>query len=407
MNIIKIPEILLPNKSVDLEKWAVIACDQFTSQKKYWDKLDEFCGDVSTLRIIMPEIYIKDNTEERVEKINQTMRDYLQNGVFDTVNGFILTVRTTKYGHRRVGLLVAFDLEEYDPFERRAVRATEATVKERLPIRVQVRQNAPIELPHALVLIDDDQKTVIEPIFERRDQLKKLYSTKLNMDGGTLEGYLVDDPQAVIDALDKLTSPEKIMEKYNSTKPFVFAVGDGNHSIATARVCWDKIKEGLTEEERKNHPARYCLVEVNNIYEEDLNFEPIFRLVTEVDKKDFITKMQKTLDGSRKIKLFANNTYFEVNVSKNTAEAIKQIQAFIDNYFIENNIPQTAQDYIHGEDHLIETSLEHDGIAIFMPKLKKADLFKYVAKKGSMTRKSFSMGEAEEKRYYFEARKVQ
>ena len=403
MNILTVPEILLPNDTVDKEKWAVIACDQFTSQPAYWNELDSFCGDISTLRITFPEIYLGKGEDERIKKINETMYRYLNGGVFKSVNGFILTVRTTKFGNRRVGILLAFDLEQYSVEEDLAVRATEAIVPERLPIRIRIREHAPIELPHALLLLDDENKSVIEPLYRDRDKLEKLYSFDLNQDGGTLEGYLIEDTESVIRAIDELTSADNMMQKYGSEKPFVFAVGDGNHSIATAKACWDEIKPTLSEEERKTHPARYCLAEVVNIYDEDLKFKSIYRVVFGGGKK-LVDELIANLKGSAKMRIVYNETEYVANVSSNTAKAIKDVQIVIDRFIAEN--PTARQDYIHGDDHLLSVAKKNDGVAIFTPKLRKHDLFRHVAKYGVLTRKSFSMGEAEEKRYYFEGRKI-
>ena len=402
-NLVSVPEILIPKNSVDLKKWCVIACDQFTGQPDYWKSLDDYCGDVSTLRIIYPEVYLSLDRENRIKNINAKMREYLDGGVFDTVNGFILTVRKTKYGNKRIGIILAFDLERYDIDEKLDVRATEATVKERIPVRVEIRKNAPIELPHSLLLIDDEQKTVIEPVYNNRKNLKKLYSTELNMGGGSVEGYLIEDTESVISALKNLTSSEKLISKYGSDSPFTFAVGDGNHSIATAKACWELIKKDLSAEERLTHPARYCLAQVNNIYDDDLKFEPIHRVVKNVGV-DFIEKMRDSLKGEGVIGLLFDGREYPVNVDKSTAKAIADVQRFIDGYIAEN--ADACQDYIHGLNELKSIVSRDGGVGVVMPTLKKADLFKYVSKFGALTRKSFSMGEAEEKRYYLECRKI-
>ncbi|MBP5372874.1 MAG: DUF1015 domain-containing protein [Clostridia bacterium] len=403
MNILTVPEILLPKKGINKRKWAVIACDQFTSEPDYWTALDDYCGKISTLRITFPEIYLGKNENERIKNINETMYRYLDGGVFDVVKGFILTVRKTKFGNKRVGILLAFDLEQYSVTEKLAVRATEAIVPDRLPIRIKIREDAPIELPHALLMIDDKEKSVIEPLYKNRKNLKKLYSTKLNQDGGTLEGYLIEDTDAVIKAIDEMTTPEKMIEKYGSDKPFVFAVGDGNHSIATAKACWEMLKPTLTEEERKTHPARVCLAEINNIYDEDLKIESIYRVVFGGGEK-FVETMINSLSGNAKLRMVYNGKDYYANISDNTAQAIKDIQAVIDKFISENK--GVRQDYIHGDDHLLGVARDRHGVAVFMPKLKKGDLFKHVANFGVLTRKSFSMGEAEEKRYYYEGRKI-
>ncbi len=403
MNILKVPEILLPKKGIDLKKWSVIACDQFTSDKKYWAKLEDYCGDISTLRITYPEIYLNDNQDERIKTINETMQKYLDKGIFEAYNGFILTVRKTSYGNTRIGLIVSFDLEQYEVGKKLAVRATEATVKERLPVRIKIRENSPIELPHALVLIDDEKKRVIEPLYENRNNLKKLYETELNMDGGSIEGYLVEDTKAVMDIIEEVTSEDNCFKKYGDKTPFIFAVGDGNHSIATAKACWDKVKANLTDEEKETHPARFCLVEINNIYDDNLKFEPIHRVVFGADEK-FIEKMSTAISGDDTITLYYKGKEFTQSVPSNSALAIKEIQAFIDDYIANN--ATISQDYVHGKEDAYTASDELNGVAILMPKLKKSDLFPFVAQNGTLTRKSFSMGEAKEKRYYFECKKI-
>lgn len=403
MNIVKVPEILLPKKQIDLKKWSVIACDQFTSQIDYWKNLEKACGDITSLKIIFPEIYLNDNMEGRIKDINANMYRYLESGVFESVNGFILTVRTTKYGNKRIGLMLAFDLEAYDVDKKLAVRATEATVKERIPVRVKIRQNAPIELPHSIVLIDDDKKQLIERLYENRHNLKKLYETELNMQGGRVEGYLVEDTDFVVKLLDKMSLEETMLEKYGTKEQFLFAVGDGNHSIATAKACWENLKNTLTNEEIENHPARYFLTEVNNIYDDAIKFEPIYRVLFGADET-FIFEMQKAIKGESQMKVIFSGKEYWVNVPKNSAEAIKVVQDFIDGYIKTNE--KIIQDYIHGLDNLVSICSDKNAVGILMPTLEKGDLFKFVAAHGVLTRKSFSMGEAEEKRYYLEARKI-
>ncbi len=402
MSIVKVPRVLLPKENIDLKKWCVIACDQFTSQGEYWKKLEEECGEISTLRITFPEIYLNDKREERIKQINATMKKYLQSGIFRQEEGFILTVRKTAYGRKRIGLIISFDLEQYDFTKQLAVRATEATVPERLPVRVKIRENACLELPHALLLLDDVEKRVIEPIYENRNNLKKLYSTELNGNGGEIEGYLVENTQEIIGLIDELTSAEQLKKKYGVDKPFTFAVGDGNHSIATAKLCWDSLKKSLTPEQRISHPARYCLCELVNLYEEDLIFEPIHRVVFNVGE-EFIKYMQTTLDGKSQIKLSYHGEFFTVNVSDNSPVAISQIQSAIDKYISTHQ--GVEQDYVHGLEHTLEVA-GTVGVGVFMPQLKKEDLFKFISTGKILTKKSFSMGEAEEKRYYLECKQI-
>ena len=403
MNVLKVPEILLPKSDVDKTKWSVIACDQFTSQPKYWETLKNYCGTVSTLNIIFPEIYLGENEDERINKINVTMNDYLSRGVFDSIKGFILSVRKTCYGRRRVGIIAAVDLEEYSINEKKAIRPTERIVPERLPIRIKIRKDAPLELPHALLLFDDNDRSVIEPLYEKRSELKKLYSFDLNMNGGSLEGYLIDDPVSVMEAIERVTSSRKTVEKYGCADPFVFAVGDGNHSIATAKACWEELKPSLSESERETHPSRYCLVEIVNLYDDDLNFEPIHRIIFGADDK-LVKKLCTSLNGKCETEVYFGEKKTIINIPESSAFAITEIQKVLDEYVYEN--PNCRQDYIHGRDNLLTLAKQGKSVAVVMPTLRKADLFSYVATHGVLTRKAFSMGEAEEKRYYYECRKI-
>lgn len=393
MSLIRASEILLPNEKIDLEKWSVVACDQFTSQPSYWEKLDKFCGEISTLRIIYPEIYIGKNQCERIKKINSTMVKYCHSGIFHKVKGFVLTVRKTSFGRKRLGLILSFDLEEYSFTEALEVRATEATVPERLPVRVEIRENACLELPHALVLMDDKKKSVLEPLYENRASLKKLYEGKLNSDGGEIEGYLVENTQEVIDLIQKT--------KTDNANPFTFAVGDGNHSIATAKLCWEKIKKNLSEREKENHPARYCLCEVENLYDDGIVFEPIHRVVFDVGE-EFIKYCEENLKGEAEAEFVYKGKSFYVKRSSSTPQAIADIQRVIDEYLSKNG---GTQDYVHGREHTLSVAGE-TGVAVFMPALEKSDLFAYISQGKILTRKSFSMGEAEEKRYYLECKMI-
>ena len=404
-DIVKIPRVLLPKEDVDLKKWAVIACDQFTSQGQYWQKLKDYCGEISALNIIFPEYYLeRGNMEERINSINSYMQRYLSEGVFREIHGVILTERITSYGHKRTGLLLALDLEKYDfTTGTLPIRATEATVKERLPVRLRIRENAPLELPHVLMLIDDEEKTVIEPARASVTEEDLLYSTELNMNGGSVKGYLLKDPQTVIDKLLALADGDRMLRRYGKKEPFLFAVGDGNHSVATAKLLWDRIKPTLTESEREAHPARYVLAEVGNLYEEDLMFEAIHRVVFGAGEK-FIEEMTSTLTGEGHVSLLYRDKMYGVSVPRVAAEAVKAVQEFIDRYIASHE--GVSVDYIHGDGNLSEVAAAKDGVAIFMPVMEKSDLFPYVVKHGSLPRKTFSMGEAEEKRYYLESRKI-
>jgi len=403
--LIKVPRVLLPKEDVDLEKWAVIACDQFTSQGDYWKKLRDFCGEVSSLNIIFPEYYLeKGDMSERIRSINGYMTEYLRKGIFREVDNFILTDRMTSYGHRRVGLIAAVDLDAYDfTTGKLPIRATEATVKERLPVRLRIRHDATLELPHVLLLIDDEARSVLEPLLSEVKEEDLLYDTDLNMSGGHIKGYRVRESDKVKNAILALADPARMKTRYGIDEPFVFAVGDGNHSVATAKLLWEELKPTLSEEERAVHPARYVLVEIVNLYSEDLIFEAIHRVVFGAGLP-FIEEMKKSLSGDGHITLLYRDEMYGVDVPKVAAEAVKAVQDFIDDYIAKHE--GVSVDYIHGDANLSEVAAANDGVAIFMPVMEKRDLFPYVVKHGSLSRKTFSMGEAEEKRYYLECRRI-
>ncbi|MDR2091131.1 MAG: DUF1015 domain-containing protein [Clostridiales bacterium] len=422
--VVKIPEILLPNDGIDPSKWAVVACDQFTSEPEYWDGVERLTKNFpSAYHITYPEIYLGKNQTERVEKINENMKKYLGGGIFKTVKGFVLVERETKYSKARFGLVISVDLEAYDfkPFNKAYIKATEGTILERLPVRIGIRENASLELPHILLLADDEKKAIIEPIAERRGELEKLYDFDLMKDGGHIRGYLVgaDAAKDIAEKIYSLLDKDAQTEKYGSAEVnFFFAVGDGNHSLATAKACWERLKTGLSEKERENHPARYALAELVNLYDDALKFEPIHRAVFNADG-DFLEGLKK-IEGEGRIKVLKGGKEFEtvkegvnvvsdggmefeIGVNKNSAEAIGEIQGYIEEYLRKN--PRTAVDYIHGEEHL-RAVIKGGGYGILMPKIEKNELFPYVVNRGVLPKKAFSMGEAEEKRYYLEAKLI-
>ncbi len=405
MKTIRSCDILVPN-GCEHEKWSVVACDQFTSEREYWHKLERYVGDAkSTLKLIFPEAYLEDDDkEERIENINRTMREYLDGGVFKTLkDSFIVCKRTTASGVSRLGIVLAIDLEDYcftHP-SHAYVRSTEGVVLDRIPPRLKIRQDAPVELPHIMLLIDDRKHSVIEPIWEGRADLEKVYDFDLNMGGGHLEGYRID-AQKVIDVFDKYV--DSVQDLYGEkTNDFIFAVGDGNHSLATAQAHWNRIKEGLTDAQKAVHPARFALCEVENLHDDGIVFEPIHRFVFGV-KEDFIGYLQTALSGEKTIEAFDKNGNYTLNVDRVGAKAIKDIQDAIDAYLKEHS--ECSVDYIHGIEHLKDVAAHNVGVAIAMPKIEKDELFGYVLKNGTLCRKAFSMGEAEEKRYYFEAKKI-
>lgn len=405
MKTVKPFDILVPAVA-EPEKFAVVSCDQFTSQRDYWEKLDEFVGDApSALRLIFPEVYLEDGDyEERIRQINAAMYDYLDKGVFRTLkDSYILVRRQTAYGYTRLGIVAPVDLEDYSyeyPTEA-FIRSTEGVVANRIPPRLKIRKDAPVELPHVMLLLDDRDKTVIEPFYKKRDTLEKLYDFELNMHGGHLTGWRID--AAEFDAvLDKYV--ESIKGLYGKESTLVFAVGDGNHSLATARAYWKDVKKTLTPEERENHPARYALVEIENLHCDGIVFEPIHRFVFGVDDSDFVLHMSTALKGKGRLNMFTTNMNYSVAVSDNSVQAIADIQAAIDAYISAH--PDASVDYIHGLDNLHAVADTSDGVAVEMPCIAKEELFGYVVEHGNLCRKAFSMGEAEEKRYYFEAKRI-
>ena len=405
MKTVKPFDILVPAVA-EPEKFAVVSCDQFTSQRDYWEKLDEFVGDApSALRLIFPEVYLEDGDyEDRIKNINAAMYDYLDKGVFNTLkDSYILVRRQTAYGYTRLGIVAPVDLEDYSyeyPTEA-AIRSTEGVVANRIPPRLKIRKDAPVELPHVMLLLDDRDKTVIEPFYKKRDTLEKLYDFELNMNGGHLTGWRID--AAEFDAvLDNYV--ESIKGLYGKESTLVFAVGDGNHSLATARAYWKDVKKTLTPEQRENHPARYALVEIENLHCDGIVFEPIHRFVFGVDDSDFVLHMSTALKGKGRLNMFTTNMNYSVAVSDNSVQAIADIQAAIDAYI--SSHPDASVDYIHGLDNLHAVADTSDGVAVEMPCIAKEELFGYVVEHGNLCRKAFSMGEAEEKRYYFEAKRI-
>lgn len=407
MNLVKIPDILIPNKKIDYSKWSCIACDQFSSQPKYWAALTEIVGDSpSVLNLILPEAYLNLNQDEKIENINKTMSQYVNDNIFENVNSFVFVKRTLNNEKVRLGLMIEVDLEQYEYTDcnNAYIKATEKTVTERLPARINIRKNACLELPHIMMLLDDKSGDIIESIYKDIDKMDVLYDFELNMNGGHIKGYKVNDNDKLIEKLNGLTDKNFIKSKYNFDGNIAFIVGDGNHSLATAKECWNLIKENLSKEEQLTHRARYALVELVNIYDKSLEFEPIHRLLVGADI-NFVKSMSKTLTkGDSKVKLIYDNKEYLISVSSNPSDAIKDIQDFIDNYKKSNLAIE--EDYIHGDDALLELAKKHNAVGIFMPTISKDGLFDYCLRRGALPRKSFSMGNAEDKRYYFEAKKI-
>lgn len=392
-------EILLPADGLNYEKWATIACDQHTADPNYWARVESFVGDApSSLRMVLPEIYL-DQRERRVHEIHGAMRTYLAGSVRVAVpDGFVLVERQTTLG-TRLGLLACLDLESYDfsKGSKSLIRATEGTVEDRLPPRAQIRASAPLECPHVMVLIDDPEKTVIEPALA--DPGRELYNFDLMMGGGRVRGWALENGRAlrVFDALSRLSE---------NCGGLLYAVGDGNHSLAAAKLCWEEIKGGLSAAEFDACPARYALVELVNLHCPALRFEPIHRVLLGVDAKDVLAKFRRKRSfraGGEDLRVI--DAHAQAGFAYAAAgHPIKRMQDFLDDYVAQHQ--EAKLDYIHGEDALRALVSREDAVG-FMPRaIDKTELFDYIRQNGALPRKSFSMGEAQDKRYYLEMRRL-
>lgn len=379
---LSLPSVLLPNKDVDLHKFSVIACDQFSAKPEYWQSVENIVGDApSALRITLPEVYLNENSAERTAVINSTMSQYLSKKVLTNIGEcFIYLRRRTTSGIRR-GLIVAIDLEQYDYSKNSAslVRATEATVVDRLPPRIAIRRNAPIELPHIMVLINDKQNLLMDYFDSRIPELECLYDFTLMCSGGHSTGYCVDTYPDLKKAADILAQL-----KDQSGDNFLYAVGDGNHSLAAAKACWEETKAALTAEQAASHPARYALVELVSLHDPALLFEPIHRLLYNVDP-DQVTR--------------------ELGLDTDEVIDAQMLQPKLDKWL--ESHPEAELEYIHGEQECLDLAAERpDRLAIIFPPFDRDSLFDVVRKNGAFVRKSFSMGEAVDKRYYLECRVI-
>nr|WP_326216634.1 DUF1015 domain-containing protein [uncultured Oscillibacter sp.] len=412
-------DILLP-KDADMTKWAVVACDQFTSQPEYWQAVEETVGDApSTLRLILPEAKLNEpDVDEHIAGINAAMQDYLDRGIFRTLaDSLIYIERVQSDGKVRHGLIGMVDLDQYDftPGSGALIRATEGTVLSRIPPRVRVRQDAPIELPHVMLLIDDPDRTVIEPMTAQSGSMEKLYDFDLQQGGGHLTGWKLTEKQidAAADALTALCSGEEMEKKYGmkGAAPLLFAVGDGNHSLATAKQCYENLKRVTPESEWANLPARYALVEVVNNHDDALQFEPIHRVLFGVEPEAVLQAFLDFYPGAHEGQgpghtiayTYAGHTGF-VTVSEPKVQlAVGTLQAFIDEYLKTHG---GEVDYIHGDDVTDQLGAKPGNIGFKLPAMGKEQLFKTVMADGVLPRKTFSMGHAQDKRYYVEARKI-
>jgi Protein of unknown function (DUF1015) len=431
---IQIPTVYLPKPGTDLTRWAVIACDQFTSQPEYWQKVADYVdGAPSTLNLILPEVFLeKPGEAERVQHIQSNMRAYLDNGTIQPREGLIYVERSVA-GKTRKGIMLCLDLEHYD-FSKGSnslIRATEGTIVERLPARMKIRQGAALELPHILVLIDDPLRTVIEPLEAAKESLEKLYEFELMLGSGQLRGYALHEKMEtqVVESLRELARPEGFAPKYGVSKDkpvLLFAMGDGNHSLATAKAIWEKIKLQVG----MDNPARYALVEIENIHDEGLEFEPIHRVLFGL-KKNTYTAMQHYFGGNITFTQVANaqemikhveagrgikqtigivsdggwDSYGVVQIAQPPSNlAVGTLQTFLDSFMKDGGAEKI--DYVHGEDSVCELGAQPGNSGFYVPRMDKSELFKTVILDGALPRKTFSMGEAREKRFYMEARRI-
>ena len=417
MNAFLPADILMP-KTDHMEKWAVIACDQFTSDQAYWDRVRKNAeGAVSTINLILPEAELGTEKEaEHTAEINATMKKYMEDGVFTVYpSSYVYVERTLENGSIREGLVGMVDLDAYDytPGATSAIRATERTVPERIPPRQRVRRDAPIELPHVLMLCDDHDKKLIEPIAPKKDSLKKLYDFDLMKKGGHIAGYLIDKAmqEKIVAALEKLGDIDAFNGKYGlkETSPLVYAMGDGNHSLATAKEFYEEQKRENPDKDMSNALCRYALVEIVNLHSPALEFEAIHRIVTDVDTKALMSEMTAALELSEEkaeqaIVVCDNGEEKTLYIHKPTSKlTVGSLQNFLDSYIKEKG---GKVDYIHGAEVIRELSAKENSIGFMLPDMGKEELFPTVIVDGALPRKTFSMGHAEDKRFYVEARKI-
>ncbi len=429
---VQIPDVLLPGAGVELQKWAAIAVDQFTSEPEYWEQVEQIVGDApSSFRITLPEIYLEKPGEAgRIQNIQASMRQYLEQGILQLRTGLIYVERTFA-GKTRKGLMMCLDLECYDYTKSSTslIRATEGTIVDRLPPRMKIRNGAALELPHILVLIDDPTHSVIEPLSAASARLEKLYDFDLMLESGHLTGYAVSAEleSGVIEALSRLADPQVFSTKYGipvNTPVLLFAMGDGNHSLATAKAVWEQMKPTVG----MDHPARYALIELENVHDDGLAFEPIHRVLfglktdiyaalqasfgantsyTAVESAEEMVRRVDAGDPNQQLLGFigGGKSFGVVGIAHAASNLpVGTIQAFLDPFLKQGGAEKI--DYVHGQDVTVRLGLQPGNLGIYLPGMQKGDLFKTVILDGALPRKTFSMGEAREKRFYMEARKI-
>lgn len=433
---IRIPEILLP-KNIDVASWSVIACDQYTQDLDYWKRAEAAAsGKPSTLNLILPEVYLNSpDKAQRIEKIRKTMKEYLEGSVFDQPRKSMIYIeRKTAFGRTRRGLVTQIDLETYEwkPFSKANIRATEATIVERIPPRMEIRRGAPLELPHIMLLVDDKEDLLIGGTGKAVRGKTPLYSGELMCNGGSICGWAVESEAeitGVTEAVNKIAETNRAAD--GST--FLFAVGDGNHSLATAKAVWDEYKEkliasGADEAALKECPVRYALVEIVNIYDTGLTFEPIHRVIFDCDVDGLIKSLADKLGGS--VNDMAGAAELEAAVKASHADfgfaykadgvqkykllktgikelAVARLQPEIDEFLKACDSDKKPEiDYIHGSEETLKLGERDNAVGILLPPIAKDSFFETINGRGPLPRKSFSMGEADEKRFYLECRKL-
>lgn len=414
---LKRANILLP-KDVDMTKWSVVACDQYTSEPEYWKEVEKEVGSSpSTLNLILPELYLEDtDVGDRIKKINKTMEEYLDESMFNEYKDTMIYLeRTQKDGKVREGLMAMVDLEDYsyEKGSQTLIRATEKTVIERIPPRLKVRENASLELPHIMILIDDEKKNIIESLKDKVTSEDVVYDFDLMENGGHIKGYKLSDEviNGIESDLESLMDKDYFEKKYSVKNKGVllFAMGDGNHSLATAKANYENLKKTMSEEEYLNNPARYALVEVVNLHSPALEFEPIHRVIFNTDVNNLIEELHKYYD----INEDGDGEYFEL-VTKDFDKrlyisnpksniAVGSIQMFLDDYLKDHS---GKLDYIHGDETTRSMGSEEGNVGILFEAMPKEELFRTVILDGALPRKTFSMGHSYDKRYYLEARKI-
>jgi hypothetical protein len=434
-----IPEISLPKPGTELKKWAVIACDQYTSEPEYWQRAAEVTGSApSTLNLIYPEVYLNEkDPNARIAGIRRNMKEYMDSGLFRQVEGLVYVERQTG-AHTRKGLMVCLDLEHYD-FRKGStsmIRATEGTILERIPPRVRIREGAPLEVPHIMVLIDDPTDTVIGPLRRNRDRLELLYDFELMMDSGRLAGRLVSEPKlerGVVRALEALSDPGSFAGRFGlapGTPVLLYAMGDGNHSLATAKAIWEKVKEAAPDPAAiMSSPLRHALVELVNLHDGALSFEPIHRVIFDAAPGRYPLEEMKAFYGGRysfepagdfgvmkaavdgapsgrhRIGVIRTGEFGVIEIEDPDSNlAVGTLQGFLDAFL--KNRGAAGIDYVHGTDAVIKIGSITGNRGFYLPAMDKIQLFRTVILDGALPRKTFSMGEAWEKRFYMEARRL-